>query len=217
MDMFLILTFVITKGEGVVVGPFSLFFTHSLSYYFFWFVLFTLSILMLNGNECLFPPSSNHQLNHHKFVSLIQSLERPIIFTLFGTAIAIYILMAFFGEKLSDDYMILDWVGKIRWSDWTAWTSLCHNTGFIRPLPLAWWKLDGQMWGSGDLPLYIESLIIHLTNTVLIYLLAKRFPLSNRSSKAIALLFFVLPTGAYSVGWLSSRYDLLVTCFGLIF
>jgi len=128
-----------------------------------------------------------------------------------------YLAILIGGTFLSDDWMILDWTKGLKVIDLSAWTTLWRESGFIRPLPLIWWKIDQALWGDSPAPFYVGSLLFHSANALLLYRLAKLCTLDQRRATFAAALYYVWPVGAYAVGWLSVRYDLMATFFGLLF
>lgn len=132
-------------------------------------------------------------------------------------AAVITIMVLLRGEFLSDDWMIIGWVKELGWFDLEGWKGVLQRSGFIRPLPFFWWKADLAVWGLHPVPFYAESMLLHTVNAVLTFRLTEKVTNDRHFGMRAGLLFLLLPTAAWSVGWLSSRYDLAVLFFGLLF
>jgi hypothetical protein len=116
---------------------------------------------------------------------------------------------------LSDDYVLVslaqDFTGNYR-----AMFTHGGGDGFFRPLgylSLAWtstWAgLDPDRW-------HRVALLLHLANSLLVYVLAGAIGLSRGSSWFASALFAWSGANPEAVVWIAGRFDLLAAFFGLI-
>lgn len=86
---------------------------------------------------------------------------------------------------------------------------------YYRPLVFLSYIADSTINGSGD-PywFHVSSIVLHALNTLLVFVLARRWFADDWMIAAGgALLFAVFPTHVESVAWVSGRSDLLMTTF----
>ncbi len=217
VDLIIMFIFTVTHGEGIFLGSVHVPMRHTLSVYTFWLVILILAYSFLSGREHpFFKTIRTSKLLQSLGIYYLRSPKSLFVFVL-CSAVFLYSMIVFFGEKLSDDYMILGWIKTLNISSLSDWKTIWHNSGFIRPLPILWWKLDEYLWNDNNIMVYFESVLLHVFNTFLFYVLLKKLSIESKSRLGTALLFFIFPIGAYAIGWLSVRYDLMATCFGFIF
>jgi Tfp pilus assembly protein PilF len=101
-------------------------------------------------------------------------------------------------------------VEGIRWAFSTTDVSNWH--------PLTWLShmLDVQLYGLEPGPHHWTSLLFHLANTVLLFLVFTRTTRKLWPSSLVAALFAIHPLHVQSVAWLAERKDLLCTFWGLL-
>jgi len=73
-----------------------------------------------------------------------------------------------------------------------------------------------NVWGNNPIPFHWFSLIFHLINIVLIFLLTKKLINNIHIVALVTLLFALHPLRVESVAWISEFKDLLFTFFSLI-
>jgi len=95
----------------------------------------------------------------------------------------------------------------IHWAMTTLYTTNWH--------PLTWLSLmaDYQWYGLDPGGYHLSSLLLHLFNTILLYLLIHRMTAETIRSFCIAALFAVHPLNIESVVWIAERKNLLSTFF----
>lgn len=91
------------------------------------------------------------------------------------------------------------------------------GTGNFHPLTMLSLALDNAI-GKGDPGIFhFTSLLLHLINSVLVWLLVHRlFPNKTGLAFMVALLFAIHPMHIESVAWISSRKDVMYTFFYLL-
>ena len=81
--------------------------------------------------------------------------------------------------------------------------------------PLTWVSLmiDAELYGMNAGGYHVTSLLLHIANTLLLYVLLKRMTKAHWPSAFVAILFAIHPLHVEPVAWASSRKDVLSTCF----
>lgn len=92
---------------------------------------------------------------------------------------------------------------------------------YYRPLLLSSFLLDKYLWGLDESFMHLENVVFHLCNTLMVFALARRGTLLQRSGSVLvpfltALFFAVHPINTESVNWISGRTDLLTAFFLLL-
>src|SRR5664279_2169859 len=84
--------------------------------------------------------------------------------------------------------------------------------------PLMWLShmLVCQVFGLNAWGHHLVNVLLHATNTALVFLLLRRITGATWRSLAVAALFGLHPLRVESVAWVTERKDVLSTCFGLL-
>jgi tetratricopeptide (TPR) repeat protein len=84
--------------------------------------------------------------------------------------------------------------------------------------PLTWMshQMDWQFYGSAPMGHHLTSLLLHLANTLLLFLLFDRLTGKTARSAFVAAAFAVHPLHVESVAWVAERKDVLSTLFWLL-
>jgi len=103
----------------------------------------------------------------------------------------------------------LSWDG-IKW----AFTTM-YGSNWI---PLTWLSLmiDRQIFGPGAGGFHLVNMLFHIVNTVLLFLVLKRYSRSLWPSFFVAALFGLHPLHVESVAWVTERKDVLSTLFWML-
>jgi hypothetical protein len=121
---------------------------------------------------------------------------------------------------LSDDFLVIR-IGR----DWTA-ASIGYifthggGDGFFRPAGFLAVAVAGKWAGVDPLAWHAWSLAIHIANSILVMLLARRLGASAFSCAFAGMLFGVHGTRPEAAVWIAGQFDLLATFFvlaGLLF
>jgi tetratricopeptide (TPR) repeat protein len=97
---------------------------------------------------------------------------------------------------------------------WQAWTT--EHGGNWHPLTGMSHMLDCQLFGRAPSGHHATSLLLHVANTILVWLLLGRMTGSTWRSALVAALFGLHPLHVESVAWVSERKDVLSTLFWLL-
>jgi hypothetical protein len=99
---------------------------------------------------------------------------------------------------------------NIFWSFTTAYASFWH--------PLIWLSLmlDCQLFGPNPGAMHLINLLLHIANTLLLFIVLKKMTGALWQSAFVAALFVLHPLHVESVAWISERKDVLSTFFWLL-
>ncbi|MCE9604840.1 MAG: tetratricopeptide repeat protein [Planctomycetia bacterium] len=99
---------------------------------------------------------------------------------------------------------------NIRWALTTDYFSNWH--------PLTWlsYMLDCQLFGPRPGWMHFVNLLLHIANSVLLFLVLQRMTRDDRPSAFVALMFALHPLHVESVAWISERKDVLSTLFWIL-
>jgi len=103
----------------------------------------------------------------------------------------------------------LTWA-NIRWAFTTVYGPYWH------PLTLISHMADIELFGLWAGGHHLINGLLHVINTVLLFLLLRRLTSSHGRSAVVAALFAVHPLHVESVAWITERLDVLSTCFFLL-
>ena len=98
-------------------------------------------------------------------------------------------------------------IEDVRWAFITVHSSNWH--------PLTWIShmLDVTLYGLNPMGHHFNNLLLHILNTLLLFLLLDRMTAAPRRSAFVAALFALHPLHVESVAWISERKDLLCAFF----
>ncbi len=84
--------------------------------------------------------------------------------------------------------------------------------------PVTWLShmLDVTIFGPNAGPMHAVNVVIHTINSILVYLVFRRFTGTIWQSAAVAFLFALHPAHVESVAWVAERKDVLSTTFWLL-
>jgi tetratricopeptide (TPR) repeat protein len=98
----------------------------------------------------------------------------------------------------------------IRWAFTTSHANFWH--------PLTWIShmLDVQLYGSSPRGHHLTSLLLHIANTLMLFLVFHRMTKTLWQSAFVAALFALHPLHVESVAWVADRKDVLSTAFWML-
>jgi tetratricopeptide (TPR) repeat protein len=89
-----------------------------------------------------------------------------------------------------------------------------NSVALYRPIVLIVFSLCHQMWGDNPIGYHILLVLLHLSNTALIYLLIRKITSESTLSATLGAAIFALhPTRVESIAWVSGLPDPLATTF----
>ncbi|PKN66573.1 MAG: hypothetical protein CVU52_10645, partial [Deltaproteobacteria bacterium HGW-Deltaproteobacteria-10] len=94
-------------------------------------------------------------------------------------------------------------------------TELLERAGWV---PLTWLSLmlDTEILGFHPSSYHLSNLLLHLINTILLFLILRRMTKSLWPSAFVAALFAIHPLHVESVAWIAERRDVLSTFFWML-
>jgi len=90
------------------------------------------------------------------------------------------------------------------------------HAGNYHPLTSLSFAVNFQIFGLNPTAFHIQNLILHLVNTVLIFILINKISNKTEIAIVVALFFGIHPMHVESVTWISGRKDLIYSLFFLI-
>ena len=109
-----------------------------------------------------------------------------------------------------------DWVrAGMTWSG-TVWAFTQFHSANWHPLTWLSHMLDCEIYGMNATGHHISSLILHIMNSILLFLFFSQVTGAYHRSCILALLFALHPLHVESVAWIAERKDVLSTFFGLL-
>jgi len=94
-------------------------------------------------------------------------------------------------------------------------TILYGGNDFFRPLNMALIMARGALFGDTPLPYVIANILLHLVNTTLVFLIARRIFKKALAAAAAGLLFLAAFSHYEGIIWISSSVTLFMTLFVL--
>ena len=98
----------------------------------------------------------------------------------------------------------------VKWAFWDTYASFWH--------PLTWLShmLDYRLYGLNPQGHHFNNLLLHIANTLFLFLALKRMTGAVWRSALVAALFALHPLHVESVAWISERKDVLSTFFWML-
>ena len=103
----------------------------------------------------------------------------------------------------------LSWPGMV-------WAFTTLQAGFWHPLTWLSLMADSQFYGINPAGYHFTNLLLHLANSLLLFLLLQRMTKARWPSALAAALFALHPLHVESVAWVSERKDVLSTLFWML-
>jgi protein O-mannosyl-transferase len=143
--------------------------------------------------------------------------DRPHLFILLALSLLtalVYARAAFFPFHLLDDPFVIQTnpnlgftLENLRWAFTTNFSGNWH--------PLTWlsFMLDYALFGLSPMGYHVVNVLLHVANTILLYLAFRRLTGAAWRSAAVAALFALHPLHVESVVWITERKDVLSALF----
>jgi tetratricopeptide (TPR) repeat protein len=100
--------------------------------------------------------------------------------------------------------------------DNVGWAFTTTQAGFWHPLTWLSYMLDCQIFGMRPGGLHLTNLVLHVANTVLLFVVLRLMTGALRRSAFVAALFALHPLHVESVAWIAERKDVLSTLFWML-
>ncbi len=107
---------------------------------------------------------------------------------------------------------------SIRSLSWATvrWAFTTFQEGIWHPLTWLSLALDHALYGPSARGFHLTNMLLHVGNTVLVFLVWERLTGAFWRSAVLAALFGLHPMHVESVAWVTERKDVLSTCFWLL-
>ena len=107
---------------------------------------------------------------------------------------------------------------SIRTLGWATvrWAFTTFQEGIWHPLTWLSLALDHALYGLSPRGFHLTNLLLHVANTVLVFVVWERLTGAFWRSAVLAALFGLHPMHVESVAWVTERKDVLSTCFWLL-
>jgi hypothetical protein len=115
---------------------------------------------------------------------------------------------------LSDDFVLLKHARSFHGTFWQLFTT-GGGDGFFRPIGYVSLAFTWSWAGANPVLWHATALALHITNTILVYVLAVLLDRSRLSAVFAAALFAIHGTRPEVAVWIAGRFDLLSTLFVL--
>ncbi|MEW6668812.1 MAG: tetratricopeptide repeat protein [Thermodesulfobacteriota bacterium] len=93
------------------------------------------------------------------------------------------------------------------------WAFTTTHASFWHPLTWLSHMLDAEIYGLNPKGHHLNNLLLHMANTIVLFLVLKRMTGAIWRSAFVAALFAIHPLHVESVAWVSERKDVLSTLF----
>src|SRR5271157_6276134 len=84
---------------------------------------------------------------------------------------------------------------------------------FYRPVLLADFILESQLFGSNPKGFHLTNLLLHICCVLLLYLFLRKIEIPDTNALILALIFAVHPVLSQAVAWIPGRNDMLLVLF----
>jgi tetratricopeptide (TPR) repeat protein len=101
-------------------------------------------------------------------------------------------------------------LNAVKWAFTTGYANFWH--------PLTWLSLmlDWQLFGSGPAGFHLTNLLIHIANTLLLFIVLKKMTNALWQSAFVAALFALHPLHVEAVAWVAERKEVLSAFFWIL-
>lgn len=115
---------------------------------------------------------------------------------------------------LSDDFVLLKHARSVRGA-WRPLFTTGGGDGFFRPIGYMSLAFTSAWAGGSPVLWHAAALALHITNSALVYMLARKLARSRLAAIFAAAVFAIHGTRPEAVVWIAGRFDLLSTFFVL--
>lgn len=116
------------------------------------------------------------------------------------------------GKYVTENRQVQD---GLTW-DGLVWAFTTMHANFWHPLTWLSHMLDCQLYGLNPGGHHFTNLLLHIANTLLLFLVLERMTGAPWQSAFVAALFALHPLHAESVAWIAERKDVLSTFFWIL-
>ena len=96
------------------------------------------------------------------------------------------------------------------------WSFSDSSLGYYTPLTSLSFAADYGLWGLSPGGFHFTNIVIHVINSVLVFIVASKLVKNKKISLVAALMFASFPVAVDSVAWISGRTHMLALMFSLV-
>ena len=150
-----------------------------------------------------------------------QFLQRYAVLLLVLLPLVVYIKTLSFDFTKLDDHIFIQ--ENQEYNSHPANIIACFHRGlfvrsddvFYRPVLLADFILESQLFGSNPKGFHFTNLLLHICCVLLLYLFLRKIDIPDTNALVLALLFAIHPVLSQAVAWIPGRNDMLLVLFFL--
>lgn len=116
---------------------------------------------------------------------------------------------------LGDDFMILHRLRSLEYASQVARFFHGEFFEYYRPLGFVSHAIDWAIAGQNSREFHLTNILLHIVNTIWVLLIGRSLSTRPLVGLLAAGLFALHASNNEAVVWMSARFDLLATCFGL--
>jgi hypothetical protein len=148
-------------------------------------------------------------------------LRRDVLLCLFLIVISLAVYLQVRNHEFIhlDDYLYIAENRHIQQgltTESVTWALTATDISYWQPMTLLSLILDYELYGLNPLGYHLTNLLLHLLNTLLLFLVLKRMTGSIWRSAFVASLFALHPLNVESVAWATERKNVLSTTFWML-
>lgn len=153
-----------------------------------------------------------------------KKLSNTLDSTVLHSAVILLMVVLSYLNALHADFVSVDDINilnTLQTSELSLQTLFLGGGGdYFRPLVFLSFILDLRLFGRDPLAFHAVNIVLHLVNSLLVYLLARQTfkpsSLQGTAACVAALIFALHPVNSEAVLWMAARTDLLCTTFFLL-
>jgi len=177
-------------------------------------------VLYWSGSARKFDSSENYLLIHSGLTLIKQQVRYPILFTIIFILGFLIFSNSLSGEFIYDDYLVLShslfsqplkffkFFNEPYFEDFV-------KAGLYRPLTQISFALN-FLFGSSPTSFHVINVLLHIVNSILIFILLIKLKFNVRLSSIVSFLFLILPIHIEAVSSIVGRAELLVFFFSIL-
>lgn len=163
------------------------------------------------------PPAQQNDDHRRSAAAPIRANESILLGVILVFTAALYSATLFFGFVYDDNGQVIDnalvhsWRFVPQYFHGAVWQYLFPDSpaNYYRPLNLLWFRLNDALFGMHPAGWHATTILLHVTATFLVYVLARRLSGKPFAAAFAALLFAVHPTRHEVVAWISGTTESL--------
>ena len=87
--------------------------------------------------------------------------------------------------------------------------------GNYHPITMISYAIDWKLFGKSAFGYHVENIVWHFANTILVFIICRKFLKNELKAVVVALIFALHPTQIETVAWIAERKNVMATFFFL--